>query len=248
MVDWEKRLEREKFFFRRILESIPPSEGDILDLGCGIGHHLSLFAQWGYKGLGIDFSETSVEIASKKAKEDKLEHLLEYIFADMRDLHNTIEDRKFDLIICIGNSFALFPLEERLSIVEQAITALRPGGKIILQVVNYLKHAEDTEWIINPSVFRNDNRLLSFFVRILEWTDDKKDKVNMYVQRLHQDENNPKEFIQSQKETEFFVLRKSDFESLKEREGIQFKYLGNYSENEYDEEKSNDLIVVIEKD
>ena len=55
MVDWEKRLERETAFFKKNLENLPPSEGEILDLGCGIGHHLTMFAQWGYKGLGLDF-------------------------------------------------------------------------------------------------------------------------------------------------------------------------------------------------
>jgi len=165
----------------------------------------------------------------------------------MRDLQNFILNRKFDIIICIGNSFALFPLEERLNIVNQAIAALKPGSKLILQVVNYLKHKEETEWTINPSVFRNENGLLSFFVRILEWSDEKKEKVNMYVQRLFQDVENPKEFIQDQKGTEFHVVKKSDFNHLEVMEKVKIRYLGDYTWNEYIEEKSNDLIVIIEK-
>lgn len=247
MVDWEKRLEREKSFFKKNLENILPSEGEILDLGCGIGHHLTMFAQWEYRGLGLDFSEASIEKAIQKSKEDKLEHLLEYIYADMRELQSVIANRKFNLILCIGNSFALFPLEERERIVNQALQALMPRGKLILQVVNYMKHTNESEWTINPNVFRNEEGMLSFFVRILEWSNNRQEKVNMYVQRLYQDTNNPKEFIQSQKDTEFFVLRKSDFISLEKERELEISYFGNFSWKEFEEEKSNDLIVIIEK-
>ncbi|NPD88361.1 MAG: class I SAM-dependent methyltransferase [Asgard group archaeon] len=247
MVDWEKRLERERSFFKKNLKNVLPTEGDILDLGCGIGHHLTMIAQWGYKGLGLDFSEASIEMASQKSKQDNLDHLLEYIYADMRELLNSIKNRKFDLIICIGNSFALFPLEERLSIVDQALSALKPRGKLILQVVNYLKHANETEWIINPSVFRNEEGMLSFFVRIIEWADERNEKVNMYVQRLHQDSVNFTEFIHSQKITEFYVPKKSDFNYLNKNEKIRINLLGDYSGIEFKESSSNDLIVIIDK-
>ncbi|MHA2256190.1 MAG: hypothetical protein ACXAAM_08965, partial [Candidatus Heimdallarchaeaceae archaeon] len=159
----------------------------------------------------------------------------------------SVENRKFDLIICIGNSFALFPLEERIDIIDQAIQVLKPSGKIILQVVNYLKHGTESEWTINPNVFRNEEGMLSFFVRILEWSNNRKEKVNMYVQKLHQDTNNPKEFVQSQKDTEFFVVRKSDFISLENERELDICYLGDFSSKEFEEEKSNDLIVIIEK-
>lgn len=247
MVDWEKRLEREKSFFKKILENILSSEGEILDLGSGIGHHLSMFAQWGYKGLGLDFSEASIEKATQKAKEDKLEHLLEYVHADMRELLNYVEKRNFDLIICIGNSFSLFPLEERESIVDQALSVLKPRGKLILQVVNYMKHVNESEWTINPKVFRNEEGMLSFYVRILEWSNNCKERVNMYVQRLFQNASNPKEFVQSQKDTEFFVINKSDFISLEKERKWKISYFGDFTWKEFEEEESNDLIVIIEK-
>ena len=208
MVDWNKRLERERRFFKDYLKDILLDEGEILDLGCGIGHHLMMFAEWGFKGLGVDLSETSIELAKQKAVEAKVNHLLEYLFADMREFSKSISERRFDLIICIGNSLALFSLEERRSIVNQAISALKPGGKLILQTVNYMKYSEDTEWTINPNVFRNEEDLLSFFVRILEWADKKKEKVFMHVQRLHQDSKDTSYFNHSQKFTEFYVTKK----------------------------------------
>ncbi len=110
-----------------------------------------------------------------------------------------------------------------------------------------MKHTNESEWTINPNVFRNEEGMLSFFVRILEWSNNRQEKVNMYVQRLYQDTNNPKEFIQSQKDTELFVLRKSDFISLEKERELEISYFGNFSWKEFEEEKSNDLIVIIEK-
>lgn len=247
MVDWDKRLNREKDFFKKHLEKISQKEGEILDLGCGIGHHLMMFAEWGFKGFGIDFSDVSIDMAIQKAKEAKFDHLLNYVSADMRDLTNTIEGRTFDLIICVGNSFALFPKNERENIINQAISALKPEGKLILQVVNYMKHNNETEWTINPNVFRNDEGKLSFFVRILEWESEKKEKVLMYVQRLHQDSDNPTEFVHSQKLAEFYVPKKDDFNYLKKNRKIATNFFGDFLGKEFEESASNDLIVIIER-
>ena len=247
MVDWEKRLEREKSFFKKILEKTNPTSGDILDLGCGIGHHLIMFAQWGYKGLGIDFSESSIEIAVKRTKEEDLEHLVKYIHADMKNLQNEVGNRKFDLIVCLGNSLALFPLEEREEIINQALATLKENGKFVLQIVNYRKHLNENLWLIKPKAFRDENGLIRFFVRIIEWENEEKQQIKMYVQRLYQDSKNPEEFIQSQKVTNFHVLDKTDFYSFEEKKGIKVGYFGDFSYEKFEEDKSNDLIIVLEK-
>ncbi len=247
MVDWEKRLDREKNFFLNLVKNFKPSENNVLDLGCGIGHHLILLANWGYHGYGIDYSEESIDLAIKRMKEYNLEHLLNFSFGDMRYLQEIISDKKFDLIICLGNSFALFSQEERHNIIKQAIASLKPGGKIVIQVVNYLKNKEKSVWTINPKAFRDTNGLISFFVRILEWLDVDKEKVRMYVQRLKQQENNLEEFEQSQKTTEFFVVRDEDFRIFSEDNNLKFRFLGDFNYSSFDEEKSNDLIILIEK-
>jgi len=247
MVDWDKRLNREKDFFHNLVKDLKPSECNVLDLGCGIGHHLILLASWGYHGYGIDYSEESIELAMKRVKEFNLEHLLEFAFGDMRNLQKNVKDMKFGLILCLGNSFALFPKEERLSIIEQAINSLKPGGKIVVQVVNYFKNKNKSVWTINPKAFREKNGLISFFVRILEWKDVTKEKVRMYVQRLKQQENNLDEFKQSQKITEFFAIRKEDFHVYNEISNLRLRFLGDFNYSPFNEETSKDLIFIIEK-
>ncbi len=247
MVDWDKRLDREKDFFHSLVKDFKPEENNVLDLGCGIGHHLILLASWGYFGYGIDFSEESIELALKRIKEYNLEHLLNSSFGDMRYLHDTIGDKKFDLVVCLGNSFALFSPEERQSILKQAVASLKPSGKIVIQVVNYFKNKDKSVWTINPKVFRENNGLISFFVRILEWINKDKEKVRMYVQRLKQKEKNLEDFEQSQKTTEFFAVREEDFGTLREDNSLKLRLFGDFNYSSFDEEKSNDLIILIEK-
>ena len=247
MVDWNTRLSREKDFFHNLVKDFKPDENNVLDLGCGIGHHLLLLASWGYHGFGIDYSEKSIDIASKNVKEYNLEHLIEFSFGDMRNLNEIIKDKKFDLILCLGNSFALFPEEERISIIEQAVNSLKSGGKIVVQVVNYYKNKDKSVWTINPKVFRENNGLINFFVRILEWKDAKKEKVRMYVQRLKQRENILDEFKHSQKITEFFAIRKEDFHMFSEIPNLELRFLGDFNYSPFIEETSNDLVSIIEK-
>ena len=247
MVDWDKRLNREKDFFHNLVKNFKTEENNVLDLGCGIGHHLILLASWGYSGYGIDYSEESIKLALKRTKEYNLDHLLEFSFGDMRYLNDIIGDKKFDLIICLGNSFALLSQEERLSIIKQAITSLKIGGKVVIQVVNYFKNNDKSVWAINPKVFRENNGLISFFVRILEWKDAKKEKVRMYVQRLKQRDNILDEFEYSQKITEFFAIKKEDFHIFSQNYNLEIRFLGDFNYSTFNEETSNDLIIIIEK-
>ncbi|MHA1398347.1 MAG: class I SAM-dependent methyltransferase [Candidatus Heimdallarchaeaceae archaeon] len=167
IVDWKRRLERERDFFKELI--IQNKYSHILDLGCGVGEHLIEFSPWFKKGWGLDFSETSIKIAKKKVKKSGLKDKIDFICKDMRNLPTLEENMKFDLIYCIGNSFALFPKHERECILKESFQRLNPGGSIILQVVNYLKKSKVSEWLINPKVFRNEEGLLSFYVRISDW-------------------------------------------------------------------------------
>jgi len=247
MVDWEKRLKREKDSFKELLREYDPSVSKLLDLGCGVGHHLIEFAKWGFHGLGIDFSEESIDEARKRANEAGLNHLLDFSVGDMRELSEFAGSEKYEFIMCIGNSFALFTLEERTEIINQSIEMLKPGGQILIQVVNYLKFDVESEWTINPKIFRNSEGLLHFFVRILEWESEKKDKVKMYVQSLIQKEDNLEEFEQIQRIAEFFVVRKNDFAFFDNNDNFKINFYGDYNKTPFQEEDSNDLIISIEK-
>jgi SAM-dependent methyltransferase len=65
----------------------------ILDLGCGTGKHASLFAEKGYKVVGVDLSEQMIEIANKNKNQ-----YTDFLQADVR---NVELNQKFDAVISL---------------------------------------------------------------------------------------------------------------------------------------------------
>lgn len=69
-----------------------PKQAKILDLGCGPGRDTKFFSEKGYQVVGIDFSESMIEIARKAAPKAK------FIQKDFRKLN--FEQNSFDGIWC----------------------------------------------------------------------------------------------------------------------------------------------------
>jgi 2-polyprenyl-3-methyl-5-hydroxy-6-metoxy-1,4-benzoquinol methylase len=98
----------------------------ILDLGCGPGLYASKLATRGHTCRGIDFSPASVEYAVKHAPEN-----CSYTFGDVR---TTDFGSGYDLVMLIFGEFNVFKPAEACLILQKACAALKPGGKILLEV------------------------------------------------------------------------------------------------------------------
>ncbi len=114
-----------------ILKKLKKSSMKILDLGCGPGLYSELFAAQGHAVTGVDFSENSIQYATKQAKEKKLD--IEYLKQNYLelDLHG-----RFDLAIMIYLDFCVLLPEERDKILENVHKILKKGGLFIFDVVN----------------------------------------------------------------------------------------------------------------
>lgn len=107
----------------------------ILDIGCGTGRHDIELTKRGYKVTGVDLSESQLQRAREKAKENDVE--VKFIRDDARDLNFNNE---FDLVmlICEG-AFPLMETDEmNFKILENASKALKTNGKLILTTLNAL--------------------------------------------------------------------------------------------------------------
>jgi 2-polyprenyl-3-methyl-5-hydroxy-6-metoxy-1,4-benzoquinol methylase len=101
----------------------------ILDIGCGTGRHAIELTKRGYKVTGVDLSESQLQRAREKAKENGVE--VQFFQQDARSLNFKNE---FDLVmlICEG-AFPLMETDEmNFKILENASKALRTNGKLIL--------------------------------------------------------------------------------------------------------------------
>jgi 2-polyprenyl-3-methyl-5-hydroxy-6-metoxy-1,4-benzoquinol methylase len=107
----------------------------ILDIGCGTGRHAIELTKRGYKVTGVDLSESQLQRAREKAKENGVE--VKFIREDARDLNFKNE---FDLVmlICEG-AFPLMETDEmNFKILENASKALKTNGELILTTLSAL--------------------------------------------------------------------------------------------------------------
>ena len=107
----------------------------ILDVGCGTGRHAIELAKRGYKVVGVDLSETQLNKAKEKAKQEGV--TVEFL---QKDARNIDFKNKFDLIImlCEG-AFPLMETDEmNFEILKNNSNALKENGKLIFSTLNAL--------------------------------------------------------------------------------------------------------------
>lgn len=105
--------------------------GKLLDIGCGIGNSMILFAKKGFDCIGLDISTKQLEYAEKYAKKNNVEFQLvegSMIFLPFKT--------KFDYIISVAALHHLDSENKRLKALEEMKKVLKPNGEIFLSVWN----------------------------------------------------------------------------------------------------------------
>lgn len=114
----------------------------MLDLGCGPGIYAELLAEKGFQMTGVDFSKRSIHYAKESAKKKQMEivyHYQDYLTIDYSN--------EFDVVILIYCDFGVLSPESRQILLGKIYQALKPGGRLIIDVFNepYLKSFEEME-------------------------------------------------------------------------------------------------------
>jgi 2-polyprenyl-3-methyl-5-hydroxy-6-metoxy-1,4-benzoquinol methylase len=117
----------------------------ILDLACGHGRHSIELARRGYRVVGLDLSEPSLEIA--RAAADRAGVPVNFIHGDMRRIPYRHE---FDLVINLFTAFGYLESEEEdQKVLDSIHRALKPGGCVIIDTINHswlMRHFEPRGW------------------------------------------------------------------------------------------------------
>jgi SAM-dependent methyltransferase len=103
----------------------------VLDVGCGLGLHAVELARLGISVVGLDLSPSMLARAASEAKELGL--AIEFVQGDMREM---TFDASFDAVLSWGTTFGYFDDEQNRQVVERLHRALKPGGLLLLDVVN----------------------------------------------------------------------------------------------------------------
>ena len=117
--------EHVEWIHHKILDQQP---ANILDLGCGPGFYSKRFRDLGHRCQGIDFSPASIAYAK--------EHDLDgnYVLGDIRELDY---GDGYDSACLISGELNAFAPKEARAIIKKAYAALKPSGKLLLEVHPY---------------------------------------------------------------------------------------------------------------
>ena len=102
-------------------------KSNILDVGCGLGHHVEYYREKGVNVQGLDRSESMVKIAKRrypKAKFKKGDVLESMIYRPQTFTH------VFTLY------FTIYYLENKQLYFKNVYDWLKPGGKLVIHLVN----------------------------------------------------------------------------------------------------------------
>ncbi len=148
----------------------------ILDVGCGTGRHAIELARRGHAVTGIDLSASQLARAREKARDAGVSPVFE-----QRDARAPHFQAEFDLVImlCEGG-FSLMETDAmNFAILENAVRALRPGGKFVFTCLNGLfPLARSIKDFVNANergsrTLAADFDLLTLRTRsVLDFTDD----------------------------------------------------------------------------
>ena len=108
-----------------------PAGGELLDIGCGYGRHAIELVQRGFNVTGLDLSLPLLIRAADEAQRRALS--VNFVHADMREM---AFEQQFDGAYCMLTSFGYFDEEANLRVAERIARALKPGARLLLDIVN----------------------------------------------------------------------------------------------------------------
>jgi SAM-dependent methyltransferase len=103
----------------------------LLDVGCGYGRHAMELAARGFHVVGLDLSTPLLVRGGEEAHRRGL--TINFIRGDMRELDF---EAQFDGAYCLFSTFGYFDEETNKKTVANIARALRPGGRLLIEILN----------------------------------------------------------------------------------------------------------------
>lgn len=133
LIAWDKRIAREAPFLLSLLDRVP--DRSVIDLGCGTGEHVAFFAELNVRAVGLDRSEAMIKAAKDHQAAGKGHFVLGDALAARAPLG---EESPFGLAICLGNMLPhIMEDTDLVRFLASAHDILRPGGLLLIQILNY---------------------------------------------------------------------------------------------------------------
>lgn len=142
----------------------------VCDLTCGPGLYATELARRGCTVTGVDFGPAAVAYARDLAEEMGVSDRCTFIQDDIRTV--TLPPASFDVVLLIYGQLAVFTKDEAASLLEKAATALKPGGSIVIELLNQDRVDKTTSnwWFTDDTGLWGDTPFLHLGERF--WDDD----------------------------------------------------------------------------
>ncbi len=209
-----------------IKETVGEPPKDILDVACGSGGYSKKLNDSGYNITAIDLDEKMIQSLKEKDRN---------IDAKVLNMLN-IEDlnKKFDLIFCIGNSLVhLNDNEEIYQFLKSCKNNLKPGGHILIQIVNYDRVlTKDVKSL--PTIKNDDVNLV--FERYYEYLSDKHKIDFKTILRVHGEE--------LENHVLLHPIKSKELQELLEKAGFSdIEFYSSFKKEKYDPMEAFPLVV-----
>ncbi|MBT9584963.1 methyltransferase domain-containing protein [bacterium] len=138
------------------LRSVLPGRGaKVLDLASGSGRLTLALARLGYSVTGVDFKESMIRRSQEAIARAGL--TAEFLCQDMRNLDF---DSQFDFVLNFLHSFGYFRDQENLQVLSAIHRALKPGGRVLLDLANRDTLVREMDKHSRRWIYRGDQYVL----------------------------------------------------------------------------------------
>jgi glycine/sarcosine N-methyltransferase len=234
MTGFEARFAREMPFFRSIVKKFGIRTA--LDAGCGSGFHSFLLAQLGVAVIAADASAEMLRRFRKHARDFRVQ--IPSVQSTFQELKKSIS-KQHDALFCLGNSLAhILRSDELVAALRSFAGVLRPGGILVIQLLNYERILERRERI--QSVKDSSGKT---FVRFYDF-DHKGIKFN--IATLERSRGRVEQRLQSVRLRPW--LHDEILSALARTGFIQARTFGGISMERFSPRTSKDLVVLARRD
>jgi SAM-dependent methyltransferase len=211
-------------FMRNITQFLPlPENALLLDLPCGKGRHSVFLNSLGYRVIGADLSENSIQFAKKFENSS-----LKFIIQDMREPF----DLQYDAVFNLFTSFGYFEEDsEDILVLQNIKNCLKENGYFVFDFLNasFVKDtlvASETK-LVDGITFHIQRKIEDGFIL---------KHISFFADGEHHQFTESVKYLDLQKMIAFF-----------EKVGLNLKHVfGDYQLHPFDENSSKRLILIAQ--
>ena len=229
MINFDAAIERRKAILSNFVD---PDMRTAADFGCGTGLDSIGLSLLGLEVTGFDISANMIEQAEINSKIYNTR--IKFVQAELDQISGY--PGEFDLVVSLGNTLANLPSEKLQTALKNSFRMLKPGGRILLQILHFERIKSANERIIN--ITGKDNY---FYVRFYDFFEK---EINFNIIKFDSTNTTKREMVT----TKLFIYNPSELQDILEREGFRnITLYADLSRKEFNSETSKDLIITAEK-